>query len=99
MSPERLQPDVGPCRVERKRLKAFKGLGEVGIDIFFRAVQLAWPELNPFADTKALQSADRLGLPKTAPGLAGHVSDKAFPRLVAALVRTDLAKDYAAIKR
>jgi endonuclease III len=86
--------DVGE---ERKRLKAFKGLGDVGVDIFFREVQTAWPELYPFADAKALRAAEMLGLPKTAKGLAGRVSEGEFPRLVAALVRTDLAKDYAAI--
>ena len=84
---------------ERRRLKAFKGLGDVGVDIFCREVQAAWPELYPFADRKALQAAERLGLPKTAKGLAGRVSEKDFSRLVAALVRTDLAKDYEALRR
>jgi len=83
---------------ERRRLKAFKGLGDVGVDIFFREAQVAWPELRPFADRKALQAAERLRLPKTAKGLAGRVSDAEFPRLVAALVRTDLENDYENLK-
>ncbi|MEQ8897240.1 MAG: hypothetical protein RID23_09115 [Roseovarius sp.] len=81
----------------RHRLKAFKGLGDTGVDIFYREVQSAWPELHPFADHKALQAAEKLGLPKTAKGLAGRVSEADFPRLVAALVRTDLEKDYEAV--
>jgi hypothetical protein len=82
----------------RRRLKAFKGLGETGIDIFFREVQAAWPELRPFADKKALEGARKLGLPGSASGLAEKVSAAEFPRLVAALVRTDLEQDYEAIQ-
>jgi len=82
----------------RRLLKDFKGLGDTGVDIFFREVQVAWPELSPFADKKALQAAEKLGLTKTAKGLAGRVKGAEFPRLVAALVRTDLANDYEAIK-
>lgn len=78
---------------ERRLLKAFKGLGDVGVDIFSREAQIAWPELRPFADKKALQAAEELGLPKTARGLAGRVSEADFPRLVAALVRTSMAKN------
>jgi len=85
-------------REMRKRLKAFKGLGEVGIDIFFREVQLAWPELRPFADKKALKAAKKLGLPTTAEGLAEKAGEEDFPRLVAALVRTELAKDHEVLK-
>ena len=83
---------------ERRRLLAFKGLGDIGVDIFFREAQMAWQELRPFTDRKALQAAEKLGLPKTAKGLAGKVSEADFPRLVAALVRTDLAKDYPEMK-
>jgi len=82
---------------ERKRLKAFKGVGDVGVDIFFREAQVAWQELRPFADGRALDAARRLGLP----GDAGGLQDLAggdFPRLVAALVRTDLDDDYGEIR-
>src|SRR5919197_1339334 len=47
---------------ERALLKRFKGLGDVGVDIFFREVQVAWEELRPFADRRALDTAGRLGL-------------------------------------
>ena len=82
---------------ERRRLRAFKGLGPVGVDIFCREAQLAWRELWPFADKKALRAAARLGLPDSAAGLARLVPEQDLPRLVAALVRTDLANDYDAI--
>jgi hypothetical protein len=88
--------DAAGCapKEERKRLKAFKGIGDVGVDIFFREVQDAWGELYPFADKKALQSAGRLGLGSSARQLSRLVARKDFGRLTAALVRTDLEKDH-----
>ena len=47
---------------ERKLLKEFKGMGDTGVDIFFREAQAAWDELYPFADRRALQAASQLGL-------------------------------------
>lgn len=83
---------------ERQMLKAFKGIGDVGADIFCREAQIAWDELHPFADKKALSSARKLGLPGDAAALAGLVDKSEFLRLVAALVRCDLAKDHETIK-
>jgi hypothetical protein len=85
-------------KAERKLLKEFKGLGDVGVDIFFREVQVAWDELAPFADKRALGAARRLKLPADAAKLAGLVGDKDFPRLVAALVRVELDDDYDAVR-
>ncbi|MBZ8133548.1 hypothetical protein [Afifella sp. IM 167] len=82
---------------ERALLKEMKGLGDVGVDIFFREVQAAWDELFPFADRKALAAAQKLDLGEDAEALAGLVPGKDFPRLVAALVRCDLEKDYEAV--
>lgn len=84
---------------ERELLKELKGIGDVGADIFFREVQPAWDELYPFADKKALSAAEKLGLPKSADGLSKLVDKRDFARLVAALVRTDLEKDYDGVKQ
>lgn len=81
-------------QAERRLLKQFKGIGDVGASIFLREAQAAWDELYPFADGKALAAAAKLGLPATAQGLARLVPRADFPRLVAALVRTELAKDH-----
>lgn len=81
----------GDLETARRRLKDFKGIGNVGADIFLREMQRAWPEFYPFADAKALSAAARLGLPDTAPRLAELVRPEDFPRLLAALVRADLA--------
>jgi hypothetical protein len=82
---------------ERALLREFKGIGDVGVDIFFREVQLAWDEIYPFADRRALGAASRLGLGDTADALAKHVPRDDFPRLIAALVRVDLNKDNARV--
>jgi len=78
---------------ERKLLDQFKGIGEVAVNIFFREAQLAWPELFPFADQKALASARMLGLPTNAIKLASIVRGRQnFVRLVSALVRVQLER-------
>jgi hypothetical protein len=85
-------------KAERRLLKEFKGMGDVGVDIFFREVQVAWEELVPFADRRARDAAGRLGLPKDARKLADLASARDYPRLVAALVRTELDDDYDAVR-
>jgi hypothetical protein len=82
----------------RRELKEFQGMGDVGVDIFFREIQLAWDELYPFCDEKARRSAARLGLPKNPDTLKNMVDRQDFPRLVAALVRADLAGDHQEIR-
>jgi hypothetical protein len=74
-----------------------KGLGEVGVDIFFREAQVTWEELFPFLDRRAAQAARRLGLDADPKALAGERDPKAFARLVAALVRSGLANDHDAV--
>ena len=85
---------------ERRLLKEFKGIGDVGADIFFREAQLAWNELYPFADAHALEAGAKLGLGDDARQLAAHVDRDRFPALLTALVRADLDKaldDIAAV--
>jgi endonuclease III len=76
--------------VERALLKECKGIGDVGANIFFREVQVAWPELYPFADERALRAAERLGLGRSAASLARLARGRDFALLVDALVRVDL---------
>ena len=82
---------------ERRLLKQFKGIGDVGADIFCREIQSVWEEQYPFADRKALAAAAKLGLARDRAALSKLVPRKDFSRLVAALVRTSLAKDYEAV--
>jgi hypothetical protein len=94
----REQAERDPRR-ERALLKEFKGLGDVGVDIFFREAQLAWDELYPFADRRALRAAERLGLRGDANTLARLVDCdcREFARLAAALIRVGLARDYEGV--
>lgn len=85
--------------LEKKLLQQFKGIGNVGADIFLREVQLAWDEVYPYADAKVLRAAKRLELADDVQALARLTSRRRFPRLVAALVRTDLAHAYDEIRQ
>ncbi|HWL51033.1 MAG TPA: hypothetical protein VNQ90_01260 [Chthoniobacteraceae bacterium] len=85
-----------PAR-ERELLREFKGIGDVGVDIFFREIQNTWDELYPFADAKALSVARKMHLGDDAKTLAGLVPRHDFPRLLSALVRCGLAKEEEAL--
>lgn len=81
---------------ELELLQEFKGLGETGSQIFLREAQAVWPEAYPFIDDRARKSAESLGLPKSANTLSELAGGpKTLTRLVAALVRVDLAGDDA----
>lgn len=79
---------------ERELLKEFKGIGDVGADIFFREAQVAWEESFPFADRRVLEGARRLGLGGDTWTLLGLVGEEDFPRFVAALVRVQIESDH-----
>lgn len=79
-----------PAR-ERSLLMELKGIGEVGVNISFREVQLVWPELFPFADARTLADAKSLRLPASAEALRRLVRGRRdFVRLVSAIVRLRL---------
>ncbi len=86
-------------KAEREALKAFKGIGDVGADIFLREMQGVWDELFPFLDPKAAKAAAQLGLPETAADLAAHVEAKDFARLATALIRAAAADDIDQIRQ
>lgn len=79
----------------RRLLQEFPGMGPTGADIFLREAQRVWPEAAPYLDRKALQGAERLGLP----GDTGRLLDLAGTTepavLAAALVRASLDKEVA----
>lgn len=76
---------------EHRLLQQFKGIGQVGADIFLREVQAIWEEAFPYADARVAKAAKKLGLPDEAQALARLVVRNDFPRFVAGLVRVDLA--------
>ena len=46
----------------RSRLKEIKGLGDVGVDIFFDTAQAIWPCLAPFLDPRSAKTAEDIGI-------------------------------------
>ncbi|MFB7187222.1 endonuclease [Streptomyces sp. NPDC056230] len=60
----------GDLDVLRAGLRRTPGMGPAGADIFVREVQAVWPETAPFLDGKALQGAEKLGLPASPAKLA-----------------------------
>lgn len=96
----KLREEAGrdPSR-ERRLLKEFKGIGDVGVDIFFREAQGTWDELHPFLDKRARAGAAALGLDEDAKALARLVDAADFPRFVAALVRVERADDAEKVRR
>ncbi len=92
---ERAGRDPG---AERRLLEEFKGVGDVGVDIFFREAQRSWAELYPFADRRALTAAGRLDLGGDAKRLAELARGDDFARLVSGLVRVDLDDAYDEIR-
>ena len=85
----RAQARGDPDRI-RELLREFPRLGPTGADIFCREAQAVWPELRPALDGKALQGAERLGLPSRPDDLAGLVPGDRLADLAAALTRTAL---------
>jgi hypothetical protein len=55
------QNNSDPTKI-RAALKEIKGLGDVGVDIFFDTAQGLWPCLAPFVDPRSLKTAGQLGL-------------------------------------
>ncbi|WP_327179698.1 endonuclease [Streptomyces sp. NBC_01335] len=76
-------------------LRRLPGLGPTGADIFVREVQAVWPQTRPYVDAKALQGAERLGLPASADALLRLARGTSPAVLAAALVRAALDKHAA----
>lgn len=83
---------------ERSLLKQFKGMGDVGVDIFFREAQAAWEELRPFVDRRTRRAASELGLPEDPRRLARLVSEDDVTRFLSGLARVDVDRSYDAVR-
>ncbi|MEV5509669.1 endonuclease [Streptomyces orinoci] len=89
---ERAEGDAGRLSA---LLRELPGIGPAGADIFLREVQGVWPEVFPRIDGKALQGAERLGLPGDPAALAKLVKREQAAAFAAALVRAALDKEVA----
>lgn len=86
---ERSRHDVAAAK---RMLKTFKGIGDIGADIYLREVQDAWTWVRPYFDDRATAAAKQLGLPAQ-PAELGALAPRANSRLAAALVRVSLDDD------
>ncbi|KAJ5488858.1 hypothetical protein N7539_003748 [Penicillium diatomitis] len=46
----------------RTLVKEFKGIGELGAELFLDNVQSIWPSMAPFIDSRSLRTAEEIGL-------------------------------------
>ena len=78
----------------RAELKTIKGLGDVGIDIFFTTAQHIWPCRAPWIDPRSLATAEKIGLGKVVHALWDEVGrdPEAVCRLAYALTDVRLEK-------
>ena len=61
---------------EREILKSsVKGLGQTGLDIFFRRVQWTWSNAYPFVDKRTTESLEKIGLPSDGEELQKALDD------------------------
>lgn len=86
-----------------KTIASLPRIGPTGARIFCREVQDVWPEVRPYFDDRALESAAMLGLPTDPKELAERTPDGRVAVLAAALARvkprgcpgrTDPARGY-----
>lgn len=80
-------------------LMEFRGIGEVGVGIFLREVQIAWGELHPYADDPVLDAARRLGLGGSVDALRRLARGRQdFVRLVAGIMRVRLENAFDEVR-
>ncbi|MEE6267964.1 endonuclease [Streptomyces diastatochromogenes] len=85
----------GDADALRRLLRELPGVGPTGSAIFLREVQGVWSEYAPFLDPKAVQGAERLGLPDDPGKLARLVPEGRAAAFASALVRVALDRTIA----
>jgi hypothetical protein len=88
---------------ERDLLKKLPGVDDRVVDLFFREVQVLWPEVGPFIDRRALAAARKLDLGRSVADLTAltggrqRESEK-LAWLAGALARVDMDNRYDEIR-
>jgi hypothetical protein len=83
--------DLRRMRSPHREIQQFPGIASAGADIFCREAQAVWPRLRPFFDQRALDAAQRHGLPTDPKKLADLVPADQLAVLATALVRSTLS--------
>lgn len=85
---------VSNRKILRDHLKEISGLGPLGIEIFTSTVQMTWPPLCPFIDSRDLKVAEQIGLSRDVDAIYKWLGDdpEKMARLSAALTKIRLEK-------
>lgn len=85
---------------ERRLLTELPGIDDRAVDLFFREVQVIWPEVGPFVDRQARSAAARLGLGRRVEELVAVTGDESekLAWLAGALARVDQDDMYDSIR-
>lgn len=84
----RLRPgDTDQVRDLEQALTQFPRIGSTGAGVFCREVQVVWPQVSPYFDSRALRRARELGLPREPGQLAQLAPNGQVARVAAALAR------------
>lgn len=68
-----LQAAHGDRDDARARTMEIKGIGDLGVELFFNNVQSVWPEIAPFLDSRSLKTADEIGIGSDLDSIYGAV--------------------------
>ncbi|KAJ5279297.1 TruB pseudouridylate synthase (N terminal domain) family protein [Penicillium angulare] len=70
-----LEAAHGDREETRTLVKEIKGVGDLGVELFFNNVQGVWPSIAPFLDSRSLNTADEIGIGRDLDaiyGVLGH---------------------------
>jgi hypothetical protein len=60
----------------RTLMKEFKGVGDLGVELFLNNVQSIWPSIAPFLDSRSLQTAEEVGIGGDLNAIYGALGEK-----------------------
>ncbi|KAJ5636293.1 uncharacterized protein N7484_009606 [Penicillium longicatenatum] len=60
----------------RTLMKEFKGVGDLGVELFLNNVQSIWPSIAPFLDSRSLQTAEEIGIGGDLNAIYGTLGEK-----------------------
>ncbi|KAJ5740185.1 hypothetical protein N7493_000057 [Penicillium malachiteum] len=80
----------------RELMKEIKGVGDLGVELFFNDVQSIWPSIAPFLDSRSLNTADDMGIGRDLDAIYGALGrePEGMTRLANGLSKVRLEKKH-----
>ncbi|KAJ5629513.1 hypothetical protein N7528_003170 [Penicillium herquei] len=80
----------------RELMKEIKGVGDLGVELFFNDVQSIWPSIAPFLDSRSLNTADDIGIGRDLDAIYGALGrePEGMTRLANGLSKVRLEKKH-----